>query len=58
MHMSDFLLDSLRERSRLAAKCGDDRTAADLQVLSLRLLLAAMGDPELMADEPPQSATA
>jgi hypothetical protein len=38
---------------RLAAECGDDHTAAELQLLSLRLLLAAVGDAELTVQESP-----
>ena len=38
---------------RLASECSDDHTAAELQLLSLRLLLAAVGDAELTVDELP-----
>jgi hypothetical protein len=36
-----------------AAECGGDHTAAELQLLSLRLLLAVVADAELTADESP-----
>jgi hypothetical protein len=38
---------------RLATKCSDDHIATELQLLSLRLLLAAIGDAALMVDELP-----
>ena len=52
-HISDVVLDCSRECLRIAAECGDDHAAAELQLLSLRLLLAAVGDAELTVDELP-----
>ena len=52
-HISDVVLDCSRGCLRLAAECSDDRAAVELQLLSLRLLLAAVGDAELAVDEPP-----
>jgi len=52
-HISDVVLDCSRGCLRLAAECNDDHTATELQLLSLRLLLAAVGDSELMVDGSP-----
>ena len=52
-HISDVVLDCSRGCLRLASKCSDDHLAAELQLLSLRLLLAAVGDAELTVDELP-----
>jgi len=52
-HISDVALDCSRESLRLAAECSDDHTAAGLHLLALQLLLAAVGDAELAADEQP-----
>jgi hypothetical protein len=52
-HISDVVLDCSRGCLRLAEECSDDHTAAELHVLSLRLLLAAVGDSELTMDESP-----
>jgi hypothetical protein len=52
-HISDVALDCSRQCLRLAAECSDDHTLAGLQVLALQLLLAAVGDAELAADERP-----
>jgi hypothetical protein len=37
----------------LATECSDDHIATELQLLSLRLLLAAVGDAELTVNELP-----
>jgi hypothetical protein len=50
MHISDVVLDCSRNCLRLAAKCTDDHAAAELQLLALRLLLAAVHDAELTVD--------
>jgi hypothetical protein len=50
-HISDVALDCSRGCLRLAAECSEDHTAAGLHLLALRLLLAAVGDAELAADE-------
>lgn len=52
-HISDVALDCSRGCLRLASECSDDHIAAELQLLSLRLLLAAVGDAELTVDELP-----
>ena len=52
-HISDVALDCSCESLRLAAECSDDHSAAGLHLLALRLLLAAVGDAELAADEQP-----
>ena len=52
-HISDVVLDCSRGCLRLAAECSDDHTAAELQLLSLRLQLAAVGDAELAVDASP-----
>jgi hypothetical protein len=52
-HISDEVLDCSRGCLRLATKCSDDHIATELQLLSLRLLLAAIGDAALMVDELP-----
>jgi hypothetical protein len=52
-HISDVVLDCSRGCLRLAAKSSDDHIAAELQLVSLRLLLAAVGDAELTVDESP-----
>jgi hypothetical protein len=53
VHISDVILDCSRRCLRLAAECSDDHTAAELHLLSLRLLLAVVADAELMVDESP-----
>ena len=52
-HISDVVLDCSRGCLRLATECSDDHVATELQLLSLRLLLAAVGDAELKVDELP-----
>jgi hypothetical protein len=49
-HISDEVLDCSRACLRLASECSDDHIATELQLLSLRLLLAAVGDAELTVD--------
>ena len=52
-HISDVVVDCSRGCLRLASECSDDHIAAELQLLSLRLLLAAVGDAELAVNELP-----
>jgi len=52
-HISDVVLDCSGGCLRLASECSDDHIAVELQLLSLRLLLAAVGDAELTVDELP-----
>jgi hypothetical protein len=52
-HISDVVLDCSRGCLRLATECSDDHIATELQLLSLRLLLAAVGDAEVTVNELP-----
>ena len=51
-HISDVVLDCSRRCLRLAAECSDDHVVVELQLLSLRLLLAALDDAELTVNKP------
>lgn len=53
MNLSDIALDCSRTCLHLAANCTDDDTAAELRLLALRLVLAAVGDAELVMEELP-----
>jgi hypothetical protein len=50
MHISDAVLDCSRRSLRLAAKCTDERVAVELNLLVIRLLLAAVKDAELTVE--------
>jgi hypothetical protein len=52
-HISDVALDCSRGCLRLASECSDDHIGTELQLLSILLLLAAVGDAELTVDELP-----
>jgi hypothetical protein len=51
MHISDTVLDCSRHSLRLAAECADEHVAVELNLLAIRLLLAAVKDAELIVDE-------
>jgi hypothetical protein len=51
MHISDVVLQCSRRSLRLAAECGDERVAVELNLLAIRLLLAAVKDAELIVEE-------
>ena len=53
MHISDVVLQSCRQALRLAAECTDDHVAVELHLLAIKLLLAVVGDTELMVEEVP-----
>jgi hypothetical protein len=53
MNLSDVVLDCSQTCLRLAAKCTDDHAAAELHLLALRLMLAAVRDAELVMEELP-----
>jgi hypothetical protein len=53
MHISDAVLDCSRRSLRLAAECTDERVAVELNLLAIRLLLAAVSDAELIIEQSP-----
>jgi hypothetical protein len=53
MHISDAVLDCSRRSLRLAAECTDERVAVELNLLVIRLLLAAVKDAELTVEQSP-----
>jgi hypothetical protein len=53
MHISDAVLDCSRRSLRLAAECTDERVAVELNLLAIRLLLAAVKDAELIIEQSP-----
>jgi hypothetical protein len=53
MHTSDAVLDCSRRSLRLAAECTDERVAVELNVLAIRLLLAAVKDAEVKVEPSP-----
>ena len=53
MHISDAILDCSRRSLRLAAECTDERVAVELNLLAIRLLLAAVSDAELIIEQSP-----
>jgi hypothetical protein len=53
MHISDAVLECPRRSLRLAAECTDERVAVELNLLAIRLLLAAVNDAELIAEQSP-----
>lgn len=53
MHISDMALECSRQSLRLARECTDDRLAAELNLLAIRLLLAAVKDTELAVEQSP-----
>jgi hypothetical protein len=55
MHISDAVLDCSRRSLRLAAECTDERVAVELNLLAIRLLLAAVSDAELIIEQSPVS---
>jgi hypothetical protein len=58
MNLSDIVLDCSRTCLHLAAKCTDDHAAAELHLLALRLVLAAVRDAELVEELPALSLSA
>ena len=53
MHISDVILQSSRQALRLAAECTDEHVAVELNLLAIRLLLAAVSDAELIIEQSP-----
>jgi hypothetical protein len=53
MHISDTVLDCSRRSLRLAAECTDEHVAVELNLLAIRLLVAAVKDAELMVEQSP-----
>jgi hypothetical protein len=53
MHISDVILQCSRRSLRLAAEGADEQLAVELDLLAIRLLLAAIKDAELIVEEPP-----
>jgi hypothetical protein len=53
MHISDAVLECSRRSLRLAAECTDERVAVELNLLAIRLLLAAVKDAELIIEQSP-----
>jgi hypothetical protein len=51
MHFSDTVLDCSRRSLRLAAGCTDEHVAVELNLLAIRLLLAAVSDAELAIEQ-------
>lgn len=50
MDISDGVLDGSRRSLRLAEESTDERVAAELNLLTVRLLLAAARDAKLMVE--------
>jgi hypothetical protein len=53
MHISDAVLECSRRSLRLAAECTDERVAVELNLLAIRLLLAAVKDAALIIEQSP-----
>jgi hypothetical protein len=53
MHISDVVLQCSRQSLWLAAGCRDEHVAVELNLLAIRLLLAAIKDAELTVEEQP-----
>jgi hypothetical protein len=53
MHFSDTVLDCSRHSLRLAAECADEHVTVELNLLAIRLLLAAVKDAELIVEQSP-----
>jgi len=51
--ISDAGLDCSRRSLRLSAECTDERVATELNVLAIRLLLAAVKDTEMIVEQSP-----
>jgi hypothetical protein len=51
MHISDTVLDCSRRSLRLAARCTDEHVAVELNLLAIRLILAAVSDAELVIEQ-------
>lgn len=65
MHISDIALECSRRCAQLASKCTNEEVAVELNVLAVRLMVAAVRDAELLVDQtqagdgqPPFPATA
>ena len=65
MHISDIALECSRRCAQLASKCTNEEVAVELNVLAVRLMVAAVRDAELLVDQtqaggrqPPLTATA
>lgn len=65
MHISDIALECSRRCAQLALKCTNEEVATELNVLAVRLMVAAAKDAELLVDQtrtgdgqPPFPATA
>jgi hypothetical protein len=52
MNISDVVVQCSRRSLRLAAECSDEQVAVELNMLGIRLLLAAIKDAELIVEEP------
>jgi hypothetical protein len=50
MNFSDAVLDCAQRSLRLAAECADEHVAVELNLLAIRLLLAAVKDAELIVE--------
>lgn len=59
MHISDIALECSQRCAQLASKCTDEEIAIELNVLAVRLMVAAARDAELLVDQtPPRRQTA
>ena len=53
MYISDVVFDCSRRVLRLAADCTDERVAVELNLLAIKLVLAAVADAELTVEQSP-----
>lgn len=51
MHISDIALECSQRCAQLASKCTDEEIAIELNVLAVRLMVAAARDAELLVDQ-------
>lgn len=51
MHISDIALECSQRCAQLASKCTDEEIAIELNVLAVRLMVAAVRDTELLVDQ-------
>lgn len=51
MHISDIALECSQRCAQLATKCTDEEIAIELNVLAVRLMVAAVRDTELLVDQ-------
>jgi hypothetical protein len=51
MNISDVVVQCSRRFLQLAAECSDEHVAVELNMLGIRLLLAAIKDAELIVED-------